>query len=101
MFLIPIGPIQLPLVVGQRVQVPVPMALELTHIAGSIQVGSATIDLSNDAGVLYTLAVGAAQSILERLDKVPVPDGGVLIFTTTLVGLGAAGCYVTVWGAAA
>lgn len=100
LFLVPVGPLSLPLTLGQKVVVPLPTAIEITHIAGSIQVGSATIDLSDDVGVFYTLILDSGRSVLQRLDKVPMLDGGVLTFTPSAVGLGAAGCFITVWGTA-
>lgn len=98
--------VQLPLAITvSAVRIPTPSALEVIFVSGSLQAlisGTFQINVKDDLGnTLGSLSWSSSGSQKSSIARLPIPDGGELVFDVASVGIGAVGCYVTVWAVAA
>jgi len=98
--------VQLPLAVTvAAIRTPVESATRIISISGSLQAllsGTFQVDVKDDLGNLIGSLVWTAAGLQSiRIDDgTSVLAGGYLSFDVASIGVGALGCYVTIWGQA-
>ena len=105
-FLVPIV-VEIPVlaILALAVQVHLPTSMEVIEVSGYLRAltsGTCQVDVSDSRGTVFgSLVWMAAGTQIVELDRVPFSAGGRLVYDVISIGVGAAGCYVSIWGTTA